>query len=231
LCAGSAVALAATPDLNEGQKGPARDATILPDTPWLGGWDKPVNPRGDCRFDRYRDKLTICVPGNNHGLDVGVKRLNAPRLLRPVQGDFVVQVRVGGAFGSAVDVGGLKNAYRRAGILLTDGKHFMKVQRALNMDVGQENSPLFTALELLGIPAGAYTYRDGPPVDKSAYLRVERRRDHVWSAYSMDGQKWISFEGPTFFKIPEQLQVGVIAETTVPGFFRAEFDQFKLSRP
>src|SRR4051794_37371747 len=67
--------------------------------PWVRDWDKPTDPKGDCRFERDRGQLTITVPGEGHDLDpVDDVALDAPRLLRPVEGDFAVEVRVGGAF-------------------------------------------------------------------------------------------------------------------------------------
>src|SRR5438876_465559 len=95
---------------------------------WTAGWDKPVDPSRDCRFDYDGEKLTITVPGKNHGLDVMGNRLNAPHLLREVQGDFVVQVRVRGAFAPTGHEG-----YHRAGLLLTYGNTVVKVQRTANL--------------------------------------------------------------------------------------------------
>ena len=37
--------------------------------PWGWAWDKPINPKGDCRFDREWRRLTITVPGEGHDLD------------------------------------------------------------------------------------------------------------------------------------------------------------------
>src|SRR5262245_34558282 len=95
-----------------------------PVKPWVTGWDTPVDPRRDCRFDRKGDKLTITVPGKGHGLyeDEG-----APRLLREVGGDFGVQVRVDGNFGH--DPAGRPRGFRGAGICVTDGRWFVSVTR------------------------------------------------------------------------------------------------------
>src|SRR4051812_2737975 len=78
----SALAFAADPDPN----------------PFMDGWDKPVDPDKDCMFDKVKSGLTITVPGKDHDLGVERGRMNSPRFLRDVEGDFVVQVRVGGDF-------------------------------------------------------------------------------------------------------------------------------------
>src|SRR5207244_1045643 len=81
--------------------------------PWTTGWDRTVDPVGDCRFDRKGDRLTITVPGGEH-------RMTAPRLLRDVNGDFVVAVRVGGSFRPTV----------RAGLLLTAEQTVFRFERS-----------------------------------------------------------------------------------------------------
>jgi regulation of enolase protein 1 (concanavalin A-like superfamily) len=79
--------------------------------------------------------------------------------------------------------------------------------------------------------AGCMWLVPGPPEGESAYLRVERRGSVVLFASSTDGRNWASPEGyePVFFELPRALKVGVIAEATDRGHFRAVFDQFKLT--
>ena len=84
--------------------------------PWFDGWDRPVDPLGDCKFARKGDRLTITVPGKGHQLDIVQGGLNAPRLLREVEGDFLVQVRVRGDYRPAdLDKPGM---LRQAGLVL-----------------------------------------------------------------------------------------------------------------
>src|SRR4051794_6272305 len=82
-----------------------------PPTPWVTGWDKPVDPSGDCRFDRDGDRLTISVPGKGHELNYE-RPMTAPQLLRDVEGDFDVQVRVTATFlpVNPLGVGGTRSA-------------------------------------------------------------------------------------------------------------------------
>src|SRR5437763_144727 len=104
-CALAALAVRATP--------------VPPPRPWVTGGNKPVDPDGDCRFDRDGDKLTISIPGKDQTLYDS--ELNAPRLLRDVAGDFVVEVRVSGMFEpTAWSKDSL--AFKEGGILLPAGK-------------------------------------------------------------------------------------------------------------
>src|SRR5262249_48178441 len=90
-------------------KDPPAEASAMPGEPpgeraktaqELAAWSDVVNPDGDCKFyhDESSDRVTIGVPGTPHVLSAEIGRLNAPRLLRAVQGDFEVYVRVGGVF-------------------------------------------------------------------------------------------------------------------------------------
>jgi hypothetical protein len=74
---------------------------------WTVGWEKPVDPLGDCRFEREGGQLTITVPGKRHVLAFLTKfELTAPHLLREVEGDFVMDVRVRGNFQHSGDGSG-----------------------------------------------------------------------------------------------------------------------------
>ena len=60
-------------------------------------WDK-VDPDGDCKFTPQKDALAIAVPAKDHELVPDRGRMDAPRLLRDVAGDFTAQVAVSGDF-------------------------------------------------------------------------------------------------------------------------------------
>src|SRR5262249_38506910 len=55
-------------------------------------WSDIVDPDGDCKVyqDQASDRVTIGVPGTPHVLSAEFSRMNAPRLLRAVRGDFEV---------------------------------------------------------------------------------------------------------------------------------------------
>jgi regulation of enolase protein 1 (concanavalin A-like superfamily) len=202
-------------------------APVPPSRVWSTGWDRPLCPEG-CRLDRDGEKLTLTIPGEGYGLDVENGRLNAPRLLRDVEGDFVVVVRIG-AFEAPTGQG--ENAYRRAGLILTDGERVTTFQRTANLDRGKENRYLWRGSNRLGKPSGLNQWTAGVPLDKPAYLRLERQGDMYYASTSLDGKEWKPTDGGWGLTFPRKLKVGVVAEATAPGQFKVAFDQFKLSRP
>ena len=88
-----------------------------PSRMWVTGWDEAVDQQGGCRFDRDGDKLALTVPpGKARYHDVKGGRRDAPYLVRDVEGDFTVRVRVDG------DLGPPGGRPRGAGLLLIGGK-------------------------------------------------------------------------------------------------------------
>src|SRR4051794_38359637 len=115
LCAAIAFAVSAAPA-----------PVFKPDrTRWLGldGWDKPVDPAGDCRFDRDRGKLTMTVRGQERDYEPNGVVLYAIRLMRDVDGDFVAVVRVGGNYCPAM------GRVKGAGLLMLAGENHLAVMR------------------------------------------------------------------------------------------------------
>ncbi len=62
--------------------------------PVVSGWSNPVNPDRDCKIRCDNGALIIEMPGSDHEFDFHRKRLNAPRLMREIEGDFDMEVRV-----------------------------------------------------------------------------------------------------------------------------------------
>jgi regulation of enolase protein 1 (concanavalin A-like superfamily) len=196
-----------------------------PETPWLTGWDKPID-LGGCRFERNGDNLTITVPGEGHGLDA---REVAPRLMRGVEGDFAVQVRVWGNLRPA-DPG--SPGWRQAGLILADGSDLkLKLTtglfRWLEVDGRGVASVRWVPQFCLGALSSprSVNYHDGLPVR----LRLERRGGAVRMAFAPDGKGWSPLGRPQHVKLSRKVKVGVVAGSSAPGPFKAFFDQFKLT--
>ena len=172
-----------------------------PSEAWVTGWGKPVDPLGDCRFDRADDKLTITVPDKGHTFGTGLAGLSAPHLLREVEGDFAVEVRVGGQFSHANPKPG--DMRRGAGILLTDGVNLIRFGRVVDENNGMSLSVVTRTMSgSTGDPSG---------VLEPTYLRVERRKDVLTVKHSKDRREWTSpFEGhpPPRSRCPSRTNCG-----------------------
>ncbi len=55
------------------------------------------DPDGDCTFRADLGRLSIVIPGTPHALSAEIGKMNGPRVLREIDGDFRVQVKVAGA--------------------------------------------------------------------------------------------------------------------------------------
>jgi regulation of enolase protein 1 (concanavalin A-like superfamily) len=188
----------------------------LPRSPWATGWEKPVDPVGDCRFDRKGDKLTITVPGDGHALE----EHTAPCLLREVVGDFLVEVRVGGNFRPKDPKG--YGGWRQAGLLLAGKLKFTAGQFAYDLsDSGK--------IPLVWLPRFTIVDKRHPAGHLPVWLRLERRGNVVRLAFAPDGKTWQALQDPLRIDLPPRVKVGVVAEARAEATFTAVFDKFKLT--
>jgi regulation of enolase protein 1 (concanavalin A-like superfamily) len=195
--------------------------------PWFDGWDKPVDPVGDCKFDRTGDSLTITIPGKGHELDILQGRLKAPRLLRDIEGDFIVQVRVRGNYRQEdlVKFGML----RQAGLLLWGSRSPLKY--AQSAKAGQSGYRLCGECGSSAVQGGVIALKAGPPLQDAVTLCLTRRGSKVWMTANDDhGKTWRCNQGDFYqLHLAKKVKVGVFVEGTVEGTFQAVFDQFKLT--
>ena len=94
-----------------------------------------VDPDKDCQFKVDAGKLTIMVPGTDHDLGIERGKMNAPRALQPVEGDFTIQVKVSGVF-APLDMNNQdRRAYHGAGLVIfKDDKTYIRLDRATYWD-------------------------------------------------------------------------------------------------
>src|SRR5438105_10834253 len=118
LLAAVVAALAAAPVAQEGLSVP--------------GIGSAIDPAGDCKFAFRDGKLTITLPGTDHGLSVEQNRMGSPRVLQEVAGDFIVQVKVCGEFPQgATSLIETRRAFYGAGLLLwQDEGTYLRLERA-----------------------------------------------------------------------------------------------------
>jgi len=199
----------------------------------IPGWGEVTNPDGDCTFKAEEGKITITVPGGIHDISSYNRKMNAPRVLQEVDGDFTVGVKVSGEFkpGNAVAGSGTL-PFNGAGLLLWDSdKNYLRLERDVwvtPQGVRQSYGPLFEYWKdgknmkpKGGSPRPFYKGR-------STYLRITRRGDDVRVAVSHDGVEWIEVDSVTA-QLPKRVRVGVAAINTSKNQFTVEFAEFKLT--
>ena len=214
-----------------------------PDEPpedWLAKWGFVIDPDGDSRFTATRATLNVKVPGTAHVLaDRG--RSNGPRIVREVEGDFLVQVKAfpaipeiaAGAFEkdlfAAEEKGNVLNAaaFHGAGILVKqDDKNFVKVMQGAVDDDGSRRF-LFWQTRVDGVVKHGMTLLPGNA--PFPYLRVQRVGPHLFASGSPDGERWGYYSAITG-EFDDVLQVGLITEHNTPDGFEATFSDYKLDR-
>ena len=199
--------------------------------PFMSGWDRPVDPDGDCKFLRARGGLTIRVPGKDHDLAAERKLMNSPRLLRAVEGDFVAEVRVGGKFvPSAGSTTTERIPFVGAGLVLLAGeKTYVRLERAALRKGGEVKTYANWELRQEGRWVLAGEEAVCPLKGKQTYLRLERKGDKLLASVSEDGKKWTGLK-PLELKLPARLKLGVCAGTTSTEPFAPRYDGFKLRK-
>jgi regulation of enolase protein 1 (concanavalin A-like superfamily) len=196
----------------------------------IAGWGEVSDPDGDCTVSSDRGKLTIAIPGSDHALGMERGQMNAARVLREVQGDFVAQVKVSGTYPSNTtsQVRG-RRAFQGAGLVLwADAHTYVRLERA-QLVVAQQNMT-YASFELrrngaLEISGSADQY---PLQGKDTILKLERHADTLSAAVSPDGVTWTKLK-PMNVELPATVHVGVVAghNTTTP--LTAVFQDFSVT--
>jgi uncharacterized protein DUF1349 len=203
-----------------------------------GNWDYVIDPDHDCKFASKGGKVTIELPGTDHDLAPKRKRFNAPRLLREVEGDFVMQVRVSGSFRpSAKSSVKEEDASVAAGFVLAPAdENYIRLEYGAYCRKGEQH--ICPAFRMRGERIfnmemdWAEPWKPDPSVKKEPhiYLSLERRGHFIYEAISHDGKTWTYDFKVEVKELPKKVKVGLAAYSTSTEPFKACFDQFKLSR-
>jgi regulation of enolase protein 1 (concanavalin A-like superfamily) len=192
----------------------------------LTGWGLAIDPDRDCEFTPGAENLTIKVPGTLHDLNPDSGKLNAPRVVRAVEGDFVVTVKVSGAFqpgGQSTNPKGIP--YNGAGIIVwSDSDNFIRLERGAILRAGRLGS--YVAFEEReGGYRGAVHNEVFPP--GACHLRLERKGSRIFGAVSSDGAQWKQLK-PIDTIWPAKLNVGLAAINSSSKPFALTFEGFSL---
>jgi LSD1 subclass zinc finger protein len=208
--------------------GPAEKPAEKPAGP-LGEWGAAVDPDGDCSLTRAGGSLTIAVPGTAHDRSAELGRLNAPRALRDVTGDFTVEVKVTGTLRPGADsTVPARLPYNGAGLLVWhDPNNYVRLERAALVRDGAVRC--YTAFELR--QEGRTTAAHGLPVGaEDVVLQLQRRGNQILGAVAPGGGQSQPFP-PLVVTYPAQVQVGVAAVNSSTERFAIRFEDFRITAP
>ena len=100
----------------------------------ISGWGEAIDPDGDCQVTERDGDVTITVRNTHHDLTYTDEytKLNSPRIVQAVDGDFTLQVTVH-AFPMPGDVAssGGRFSFVSSGLLIwVDDKNFIRFERS-----------------------------------------------------------------------------------------------------
>ncbi len=187
-------------------------------------WGTFVDPDRDCSFSLDDSQLSITVPGTPHDLSAELDRMNAPRVVTSVSGDFTMAVIVKGDFepGQANIPG--RTAYNGAGLLvmLNEGT-YIRLERAVLERGGRRQHYANFELRVDG-----QVERIGTPSDMaldpeaSCLLRIERVGNEIRGIVRQGNRAWNELK-PKKVDMDEELSVGVAAINASSKPFEAKF--------
>ncbi|TWT91976.1 DUF1349 domain-containing protein [Stieleria varia] len=100
-------------------------------SPLIEGWGQTIDPDGDSQVHLDGQCLTIGFGPGPHALDAEGGRMNSPRVLQDLAGDFSIEVTVDGDLPLPVLDGVKTVAYISGGLfLIQDDKNYIRFERA-----------------------------------------------------------------------------------------------------
>jgi predicted Zn finger-like uncharacterized protein len=193
-------------------------------------WGQPTDPDGDCTITRQANAVAISVPATPHDLTIEEGRVNAPRVLQEVDGDFTATVKVSGTFRPrppGTVAGHLP--FQSGGLLLwADDHNYVRLERAGLVDrTGAPQQYASVEVRAGGRPTGVTA--PVPLQDQDTYLRLQRRGNEVLGSVSQDGQQWTPLQ-PVALALPQRLRVGVAVVNAAAQPLSVRFEDIQVGR-
>jgi regulation of enolase protein 1 (concanavalin A-like superfamily) len=174
-----------------------------------------VDPLGDSSYSLTINPgyLRISVPGRGHDL---YHNLNAPRLLQPISGDFVVTTKV---------IINPIAAYQAAGLLVwQDANNYIRLERGTNAP-GEQSIYIWYR--------SGGSYGSGGHVEfagNTVHLRLQRTGNTFVASYSSDGVNWTTVGSASFAATSSTLLVGLdTVDEWQDNPISADFDFFTVA--
>ena len=203
---------------------PARELEGKP----VEGWGLAIDPFGDSQFRGDGKALTLDVIGvHKDEKAAGDESLKTPRVLREVEGNFVMTVKVAGDFKPEGNSTAAKYVpYNGAGLLAwSDGDNFIRFERAA-MKKGGKIVNYANLEEWEGGGRGA-SY-SGPMPAGTVHLRLIRDGGKIVASVSPDGKNWGNLR-PIDVQWPAKAKVGIVAVNSNTEPLSARFEELTVN--
>lgn len=192
----------------------------------LEGWGMVLDPLKDCEFLTEKNSLRLNVTGSRHQRPVEHQILNAPRVMREVEGDFLITVKVVGDFRPGGKSTNPKSIpFNGAGIIVfSDTDNFIRLERAA-VNRGGRINPYVNFEEFEGGSNGV-THSE---VMKGGdcWLRMERKGSKIHGSISFDGKTWKDLK-PIQTVWPKNVKIGLLATSSSGLPFSVVFEEYQL---
>jgi regulation of enolase protein 1 (concanavalin A-like superfamily) len=191
----------------------------------IKNWGTVVDPDGDCKVTEANGTLTITVPKTYHDLThfEDQTKLNAPRVLQEVKGDFRVQVKVN-SFPLPADntSSSGKFSFVSAGLLVwQDDENFIRIDRA-----AEGGRPFVWIERFENGKAAAQKLEE--IADNAMYLRFTRSGTKLTYEASQDGSTWSQVEAEDVM-LPASVSVGALAINTTTREFAPQLEALTVT--
>ena len=193
----------------------------------------PVDPAKDCKFTLDGTKLTITAGKGDHDLSVQNKAMDAPRVLKEIDGDFEMTVKVSADYPKGAKAGTERAplVFYGAGLLVWDDeKHYVRLEKAYVDRLDGTPTYTYGSWELF---AGGEWKRQGSRSDftfdtaDTAHFKLARKGGTFTASISKDGKEWKDLD-PIEAEMGKKLKVGVAAVHICDTGFDAVFDGYEL---
>ncbi len=171
--------------------------------------------------------LSIEAPGSWHDLNPHVNKLNAPRVVQTVDGDFSITVKVAGEFKPTGQPQNPRSVPSNGGgiIVWNNSDNFIRLERFAISRNGKVSSFILFVEREAGYQGA--DHNEGYP-GGDCYLRMERKGSRIAGSISLDGTKWKQLK-PIDTLWPTQLKVGLAATNSNSDPLRVQFEEVTLT--
>ena len=193
-------------------------------------WGEVISPPKGFKYKVQDEGLKLTLPSAAHDLSIEINRMNAPRILQPVQGDFSIQVKVSGVThpGNQSVIPGRK-PFCGAGLLVWQNeRNYVRLERAALLNGGTLST--YASWELR---QNAQFVRQGrademPLTGADTWLRITRSGDTFSGEVSANGQDWKQLPAITLAGSTRDLKVGILAVNVTQAPFMPQFSELSL---